>query len=193
MAGVKGRSGGSNAKTRKQLEQQGTYRPDRHDGIENPAPLPGMPKPPAKLGRIARKEWRRCVQILDEQKRLSRDIASALYQYCQLFEDSENIAARRAERKKTIELMQDQLPDLDPDAKLEVISNITSLLHLDVKDETQIRQYRLAIRAYLVEFGLTPAARSRVKQIDDRPSTPTAPSSPFARLQGQAQAIRRVK
>src|SRR5688572_28525841 len=101
MPGVKGRSGGTNAKTREELERSGTFDPSRHADIENPPPLPGLPKPPAKLGRIAKKEWRRVCLILEEQKRLSREIAGALYQYCQLFEESENIAAQRIDRAKT--------------------------------------------------------------------------------------------
>lgn len=191
MPGVKGRSGGRNAKTVEQLQREGTYDASRHDGIENPPALTGPPRPPAKLGKVARREWRRMVGILEEQKTLSRDVAGALFQYCCLFEESQEIKAQRIERAKTVELIQDSLPDLDSDQKLVAIDNITKLLTLDTKDATQIRQYRLAIRAYLVEFGATPAARSRVKQVND--SKPAAPTSPFAKLQGQAQQIRRVK
>ncbi len=191
MPGVKGRSGGRNARTRAALERAGTFRADRHDGIENPPALPGPPRPPGKLGPIARREWRRMVSLLEEQNQLCREIAGALYQYCQLFEESEEIKAQRDERAKTIELIQESMADLDSDQKLLAIENITKLLTLDSKDATQIRQYRLALRIFLVEFGLTPAARSRVKQIDE--SKKPQPQSNIANLQDRARQIRAIK
>lgn len=191
MPGVKGRSGGRNAKTADELRRAGTFDASRHTGIENPPALAGRPKPLGKLGKIARKEWRRMVDLLEESKLLSKEIAGALYQYCQLFEESENIAAQRIDRARTIELIEDTMKDLPPEERLQCIDNITKLLQLDAKDATQIRQYRLALRVYMVEFGLTPAARSRVKQVEEPKHA--APTSPFARLQGQAQALRRVR
>ena len=192
MPGVKGRSGGRNARTVEALKASGTFDSSRHAGIENPDPPRGRPKPPGKLGKIGRKQWRRLVDLLDESKTLALDVADPLYQYCHLFEESEHIAAQRMERHKTIELMQESLVDMSPESRSESIANITSLLQLDAKDATQIRQYRLALRVYMVEFGLTPAARSRVKELGNQRKN-VAPTSPFARLQGQAKDIRRVK
>jgi P27 family predicted phage terminase small subunit len=195
MAGVKGRSGGRNAKTVEQLKAEGTFDPSRHAGIENPLPVPGMPKPPAKLGKIARREWRRMVELLEANHTLSRELAGALYQYCRLFEEAEDIAAQRIDRRNTIERLEESIRSLRGESLVEAIANITKLVLLDAKDATQIRQYRLALRTYLVEFGLTPAARSRVKLVPTRqrpktggnePSDPT----PLEKLQAAQRKLR---
>ena len=191
MAGVKGRSGGSNAKTREQLEREGTFDPSRHAGIENPLPVPGLPKPPGKLGKLARKEWKRMLELLDETRTLSREIASALYQYCQLFEESEHIATQRIDRRQTIERLEATLPQLTGESLVQAIGDITKMAQLDAKDATQIRQYRLALRTYLVEFGFTPVARSRVKMVPTR-RPKEHEQTPLEKLQAAKRSLRAV-
>jgi P27 family predicted phage terminase small subunit len=192
MAGVKGRSGGSNAKTREQLEREGTFDPSRHAGIDNPLPVPGLPKPPGKLGKLARKEWKRMVELLDENRTLSREIASAMYQYCQLFEESEHIATQRIDRRQTIERLEATLPQLAGEILVQAIGDITKMAQLDAKDATQIRQYRLALRTYLVEFGLTPVARSRVKMVPTHRRPKEHDQTPLEKLQAAKRSLRAV-
>lgn len=192
MAGVKGRSGGHNAKTIEQLKAEGTYDPTRHAGIENPEPPKGRPRPPCKLRKVARKEWRRMLDRLESSRTLSPVDDAALYQYCQLFEEAEAIAEQREGRTAMVEEMEKAMLELHGEARLEVINNITKLLLLDAKDQTQIRQYRMGLRAYLVEFGLTPASRGRVKQIGTKPLNENTPN-PFASLRQKAQGLRVVK
>jgi P27 family predicted phage terminase small subunit len=192
MAGVKGRSGGSNAKTREQLEREGTFDPSRHAGIDNPLPVPGLPKPPGKLGKLARKEWKRMVELLDESRTLSREIASAMYQYCQLFEESEHIATQRIDRRQTIERLEATLPQLAGEILVQAIGDITKMAQLDAKDATQIRQYRLALRTYLVEFGLTPVARSRVKMVPTHRRPKEHDQTPLEKLQAAKRSLRAV-
>jgi P27 family predicted phage terminase small subunit len=193
MPGVKGRSGGRNAKTREQLEVEGTFDPSRHAGIDNPLPVPGLPRPPAKLGKIARKEWRRMVELLDDSRILSREIAGGLYQYCQLFADSEDIASQRIERRNAIETLEGCLKELQGEALAAAIGDIAKLYALDAKDATQIRQYRLALRTYIVEFGQTPAARSRVRLVPmKRRPTNEHEQSPLEKLQAAQRKLRAV-
>jgi len=195
MAGVKGqRSGGHNAKSIEQLEIEGTFDPSRHAGIDNPLPVPGLPKAPGPLGPLARKEWKRTIALLDEARTLSREIASALYQYCQLFEESEHIATQRIERRRTIERLEATLPQLTGESLVQAIGDITKMAQLDAKDATQIRQYRLALRTYLVEFGLTPAARSRVKLVPmhRRALAKTHVETPLEKLQAAKRSLRAV-
>lgn len=202
MAGVKGRSGGRNAKTREELELAGTFDPSRHAGLENPLPAPGFPKPPRKLGKIAKKEWRRMVALLDETRTLSREIAGALYLYCQLFEDAEDIRTQRIERRNLIEKLEtvisgrpeEGIAGLSGDALAEAIGNITKLALQDAKDATQLRQYALAMRTYLVEFGQTPAARSRVRlaPVKRRPTAKEHEPTPLEKLQEAQRGLRAV-
>lgn len=195
MAGVKGqRSGGHNAKTREQLEIEGTFDPSRHAGLENPLPAPGLPRPPGKLGKIARREWRRMVALLDETRTLSREIAAALYQYCELFEEAQTIKAQRIERQNLIETLEGLIRELKGEELVKAISEITKLAMLDAKDATQIRQYRLAIRTYLVEFGQTPASRGRVKlsPVKRRTAPKDHEPTPLEKLQAAQRKLRAV-
>ena len=89
MAGVKGRSGGRNAKTVEQHRLEGTYDPSRHAGFENPEPPKGTPESPKPLQGDAKDEWDRMIRRLDASKTLSVVDDAALFQYCQLFAETE--------------------------------------------------------------------------------------------------------
>lgn len=196
MAGVRGqRSGGHNAKTRDQLNQEGTFRPDRHGGLENPRPPAGLPTPPRPLDPLARGEWNRMIKRLELSKTVSQVDDAALYQYCNLWAETETIRAdnrRIQELAKTLKvtaIKELQGPDL-----VKCIAEIVKLEAITAKYRAQLRQGHAAIRQYLVEFGMTPAARGRVKTTS--PATPApihaAPKSQLEALQDAARAIRIV-
>lgn len=190
MAGTKGRSGGRNARTVQEHQELGTYRHDRHDGIANPDPPKGLPTSPKPLEGDAKEEWDRMIARLTVSKTLSTVDDGVLYQYCRLFAETEAIAVTQLETASTIDLLEENLRGEDRENLLEVCQEITKLKQLESRYTTQIRQGRMALRTYLVEFGMTPAARSRVKVLgaDDE-----KPLSPLAALQQSARAIRRVK
>lgn len=192
MAGVKGRSGGRNAKTVAELKAQGTFDPSRHAGIENPEPPEGRPKPPGKLGKVARAEWKRMLHWLEEARTLSTVDAAPLYQYCQLFAETEGVAAEAQQTSALIETLKVALKDLQGDALVEAIGSITRLSVQRAKYTTQIRQGRMALRIYLVEFGLTPAARSRVKVVGGAAKKETSEPSPLQKLQAASRHLRAV-
>ena len=66
MAGVKGRSGGQNAKTVEDHKLGGTFRGHRHAGVINPDPPKGVPQPPKALSGDAAAEWDRMITRLQE-------------------------------------------------------------------------------------------------------------------------------
>ena len=140
MSGVKGRSGGRNAKTIERLKLEGTYDPKRHKNLRHPTPAKGTPVPPAPLTRAAHGEWTRMVTLLWSSELLTIADGAMLYQYCELHGAAETIKAM-LRRVRGGSIKADQLR--------------TKLL-------TQARLHRLAIRVFLVEFGGSPASRSRV-------------------------------
>jgi len=139
MPGVKGRSGGRNAKTVAAHTLTGTYRRDRHGDRRNPEPPVGAPDRPRDLRGAAAAEWDRVVADLVRSGSIATVDGAALRNYVEL-----HATAERLQRE------------------------VNALAQLSSNDRVhpavaQLRQYRLALRLYLVEFGLTPAARSRVQ------------------------------
>jgi hypothetical protein len=114
---------------------------------------------------------------------------AALYQCCRLFAETEALAETQAETGESVARLEENLAGLEGADLVACFQEITKLRQLESRYVSLIRQGRMAMRIYLVEFGLTPAARSRVRvaQGDD------AQQSPLAALQARAHAIRRVK
>lgn len=169
MAGVKGqRSGGHNRKTREQLEKAGTFRKDRHGDLETPTAPPGVPQPPKPLDGEALDEWNRMIARLTETGALSVVDDALLFQYCRLFAETEGIYVAQQETAESIRILQENF-DRSPGEKLsfedllEAAREIGKLRKLEAGYITKVRQGRMALRQLLVEFGLTPAARGRVK------------------------------
>ena len=172
MPGVKGLSGGRNAKTREQLERDGTFRKDRHGDLRNPAPPIGRPDPPKELTGEALAEWERMIARCELDGTLSKVDDAALYQYCCLFAETEAIAVTKQELADSARILQenfDRQGDVDFSDLLAAAQEITKLRQLEARYTSQIRQGRMSIKAYLVEFGKTPAARSRVKLPEQPP------------------------
>jgi len=70
MAGVKGRSGGMNRKSRREHEVAGTFRPDRHGHLTQPDVPVGEPVKPAYLSELASGKWDEIADHLRREKRL---------------------------------------------------------------------------------------------------------------------------
>jgi P27 family predicted phage terminase small subunit len=172
MAGVRGRSGGRNAKTVKAHKLQGTFQKVRHGGVKNPEPPAGVPVPPKPLAGDALHEWNRMLARLAVSKTLSSVDDGVLYQYCQMFAETEGIALAQEETAATVRILQenlDGLHELSFEDLLAAAQEITKLRKLEAGYITKVRQGRMALRTYLVEFGLTPASRGRVKLTDAAP------------------------
>lgn len=176
-------SGGRNRKSHRAHKLAGTGRKDRGT-VTTPAsadaPDPPAGRPPIPIGLIgpALEEWTRMVNRLEAAKTLSKVDDAALYQYCTLFAETEAIVvAHRTSVALVVKLEAaiDKLPPAAYELLVEAIAQIVQLKKLEAKYPSLLRAGHMAIRQYLVELGMTPAARSRVK-VPDAP----APADPFA-------------
>ena len=168
MPGVKGRSG-RRAKTVKQHRLEGTFQPSRHGGYTNADPPQGEPPKPEGLTGEASAEWDRMIADLAASKSLSVTDGRVLYQHCQNFADTEQLALRQAETGASVEILEENLSGLEGSELVQAFQEITKLRQLESRYVNQIRQGRLAVLRFLVECGNTPASRSRVK-IPEKPA-----------------------
>jgi P27 family predicted phage terminase small subunit len=151
MAGVKGRSGGANRKSRQLHVLQGTFRRARH-AVEAPEPPSGAPEAPGTLTGEAAAEWGRMVARLTASRTLSTVDGALLFNWCQLWATCCRLQA-------------------DADALTSTWYEKVSVDGAGVEHQEPrlhpvfgaLKQYRLALRVMLVEFGLTPLSRNRVK------------------------------
>jgi len=162
-------SGGRNRKSRDELALAGTLRTDRHGpagGDEPPDPPKGRPPTPPELAGHALEEWNRMVERLEVNQTLAIVDDAALYQYCSLFGETEDVQDARRENTALVATLQAAIARNDTDADVDlsgILAQLVKLRQLDAKYTTQLRQGHMAVRSYLVEFGMTPSARSRVK------------------------------
>ena len=158
MAGTKS-SGGRNAKSKTALLLTGTFRKDRHGQSNTTDPPKGRPPTPKKLKGDALAEWNRMADRLGTSQTLSIVDDAVLYRYCQLHARAERLERQIARLKSAFYLDHMGNPKVHPAF-------------------AQLRAYDQALRVYLVEFGMTPAARSRVTPASDG----KAPANPLDRF-----------
>lgn len=163
MPGVPGRSGGHNAKLRKDHELRGTYRRDRHAHVSNPAPPMEAPAQPVPLEGPALEEWGRMVERLRLSGTLARVDDGVLYQHCRVYAETEALAESRDEVAASVKILEENLAGLQGEDLVACFQEIGKLRKLQAHYSNQIRQGRMAMRVFFVEFGLSPASRSRVK------------------------------
>lgn len=169
MAGTRS---GFNAKTRQELARSGNLRKDRHGELKSPEPTTGRPDPPSELAKVAQEEWDRMVWAFEDMGMLHKVDRFALYQYCQLYAETEAVSLQQDEAKAGLEILEENLtggrsgPDeerLTVSDRVQLFAQIVTMHKLISKCTDQLRSGRMAIRQYLVEFGLTPASRGRIK------------------------------
>lgn len=155
-------SGGRNKKSLAEHALDGTGRKDRgtSGGELPPEPPKGRPPVPIGLSGVALEEWDRMVTRLEAAQTLSIVDDAALYQYCSLYRETEETQDARDDNAGLIAALQAAIARKDEGVD---ISQIVKLRQLEMKYTTQLRQGRMALRSYLVEFGMTPSARTRVK------------------------------
>lgn len=165
-------SGGRNKKTLAEHAITGTGRKTRGTLTTSPPdlvePPKGHPRTPHNLTGEALAEWTRMVTRLDAAKTLSTVDDAVLYQYSCLFAETEGIKSARRTNARLIKKLETALGRVRGDDQIAAVASaIVQVQKLDAKHGQQLRQGRMAIRQYLVEFGMTPAARSRVKPTAD--------------------------
>lgn len=160
----------SQQKSRDALERAGTFRKDRHGALRSPEPTAGTPEPPEPLTELAQREWDRVLWAFADLGALHKVDAHVLYQYVQLWGETEDIARQQAACEAGIAILESNLRGgHDEDEKItktdlvQLFSEIVTLRKLVSKCTDQLRSGRVALRLFLVEFGLTPSSRSRIK------------------------------
>jgi phage terminase small subunit len=158
------RNAGANAqKSRAQHELAGTYRKDRHGDLKSPEAPTGTPNMPASLTETEQEAWVDLMVDLEAQGSVTKTDGKVAYQYVKLFCETEDVAQQRAEANAGLRVLEDNLSDVTPEDKVALFSQIVALHKTVSKCTDQLRQGRMAIRQYLVELGLTPASRGRIK------------------------------
>src|SRR5688572_2931543 len=163
---------GSNArKSRAQHERDGTLRSDRHADLVTPEPPPGRPEVPEGLSEVELAEWDRMMVRLELSQSLWKVDDASIAQYCRLYAETEAVKEQQVEAKAGLRVLEENLscrpetPDerLSAEDRVQLFTQIVALHKTISKCTDQLRQGRMAIRQYLVEFGLTPASRGRIK------------------------------
>ena len=152
---------------------KGTFRKDRHGEQVTPEAPKGRPKRPKRLqaDAMAAQEWARMVARLEELGTLTVVDDAALYQYCRLFAETEQHAVTQAEVSASVQILEENIGDLKGADQMAAFQEIAKMRKLAASYATQIRSGRMGIRQWLVEFGLTPSARSRVKLPPSKPAS----------------------
>lgn len=144
---------GRRAKTVEEHKQQGTYQPCRHGHHTNPEPTPGAPEPPDHLDGEALAMWHRMCGSFADMKTLAMVDAAALERFCFLWE--------RADRVDRI------LSDPAVDLLFEKVTvDSSGVEHVEPKRNPLLAEslaLNRELRMWLAEFGMTPAARGKVK------------------------------
>jgi len=141
MAGKKGRSGRKRTSTAT-LKLRGTFRKDRHN-VSAPEPESNAPAPPKWLTGAALEEWKRIVPLLLAENSLTHWDRAALVTYCE-------------EWKLYVTCTQ----------KLRMVRGLVVAGSRKQKTEHPLLRIRekcfRRLMQVCAEFGMTPAARSRL-------------------------------
>ena len=110
-----------------------------------PAPLPDDPAPPAWLDESAQAEWRRLAPMLTRLGVLTETDADALAAYCEAWVTWKHATQRMRQFGMVVKAAKD--------GELPVISPYVKIAHHAMAQ----------MRAFLVEFGMTPSSRARIR------------------------------
>ena len=143
-------SGGRNKKSAAQHRAAGTFRPDRHGGVEVNL-TEGEPLKPETLSEAASGEWDRVAGLMKDAGTLSPSDGEAIGNYVQVA-----CLANRLQREV------DELPSLQYPKLVAGGADVAPAVHPLV---SQLVRARTAARMYLSELGLTPSSRDRVPRL----------------------------
>jgi len=165
--------GGRPRKPRNTKIIQGTFRKDRNPGREPTPPImPIIPKPPPGMNRWARRLWKDLVQDLVDQQLLSSVDLAALQLTCEAYgdyEESKQAIFRPLDPRtgrRTRRSLEQYLSGIDPWMDIEKLSPLNLIgLRRNSQTAPELTQRNRAWRmfkAYMIEFGLSPASRNRI-------------------------------
>jgi len=182
-------SGGGNRRSVRQHRVAGTYRPHRHRGLAHPQAPKGAPQRPT-LGPIARGEWDRMVRELEQCGALFVTDRAMLYAYVQLYDWTETRARALADVEGDIRRVGDVIGRVKGDGILSALGALADLRKTQVRLGAQVASGRKALRPFLVEFGFSPASRSRVRLSAEDPEA-ADDFTTFQQQRGQVTAFPR--
>jgi phage terminase small subunit len=133
---------------------------------------------------VASQAWDAVVDALEAMDCLHTVDGLALYQYAALYGETEGIRAQQDRYRATVDTLESALDGLTGSDLGQAVQQIAGLAKLDSKCTDQLRAGRTAIRLFLLEFGLTPASRNRIRLPEDAP----ADADQFAALAGKRPA-----
>lgn len=125
---------------------------------QEPKPPLGEPEMPKGMSRCARREWNNIKKSLMEMKVLSTVDGKALGEYCKL------IGLAETYYKDALKEPMVYSPVLDGDGH--VIVRADGTIYEKAKPNPSLAAYLACSKAakmFLIEFGLTPASRTRLK------------------------------
>lgn len=154
---------GRRSKSRKAHVLAGTFRGDRHAELPSIEPPKGRPSQPKPLEGDGLLEWHRMLDRLEVCGTLAIVDDAAVFQYARLFDETERAALDKDEAAAAVKILEENIGSMTGSDLVACFQEISKMRRLVGHYTTQIRQGRMAIRQYLVEFGMTPSARSRVK------------------------------
>lgn len=147
---------GRKNKPTKIKELHGTDRPDRRNTAE-PKPKTQIPPCPRELGGVARKEWRRISKILAQLGLISTLDRATLTAYCSAWETFMEAEMKIRESGKVVMIGAKKI--IKKNGDVETVGGYPQQNPwLPIRNKA-IEQ----IRAFCAEFGMSPAARVRVR------------------------------
>lgn len=170
MAGVAGRSGRRRQSAAAHV-LAGTFREDRAHAEPTPEAPVGRPPMPKPLTGDAADEWLAMAEDLERHKTLAVTDRQALYQYARLYAETEAVAAQVLALGEQIEGLNAALKQLTDADLLAGIQAVVKLHQVVSARESKVLAGRLAMRQFLIEFGMTPASRTRVKLPTGKPKS----------------------
>lgn len=147
-----------------------------HQKLEHnePRPRPIAPPCPDWLDRRAKAEWRRICPELERLGLLTGVDQAGLANYCSLVATIAITELLLRKTGLTMELREPSTKDADGNVVLGAVK------YVQQRPEVAIRHKAiLGIRAYLAEFGLTPAARGKMSILGGVGATPDEDESAF--------------
>jgi P27 family predicted phage terminase small subunit len=130
---------------------EGTFRKDR-DNAEAPEPASGVPDMPKGLSPRAKRYWPQLCGVLDELGVLTVADGYCLEVLCETF----------AEWKELCKIIND---DLKRAATYETVNQNGGVMHRPYPHYSMRADAARRFQSLMTEFGLTPAARSKVKAV----------------------------
>lgn len=117
------------------------------------------------------------VSRMEASGTLSKVDDAAIYRYAKLFAQTEAIEVLQIQAQATLDVLNDNVSDfkeMDAGDRVALLGHIVQQQKIISKCTDQLRSGAMALRQYLVEFGMTPASRGRVKLPPQKPRSKVA-------------------